>query len=288
MNMIGKLGEFSLKAMLYEISSYPSPGLVSPVSSGAHKDMDYCTFLNSISALDPYMYKFAKAGYCDKSPKEIFKDIREIGKKAEEVMLESTKGINTHKGMIFLMGISLAASSKAIYEHRDFDYISTVIKQMTEGIVERELLHKPNTEGDKCTYGEKIFHKYGISGVRGEVEEGLPIIFEKSLRYYREKEYLTEKDRLVQTLVYIMCHCEDTNILHRRSMDKLTYVHELSKEAIELGGMETIEGRDAIENLDYKFSKEGISPGGSADLLAVTVYFSLLKDFMEKEELNEK
>lgn len=286
MNMIGKLGEFSLKAMLYEISSYPSPGLVSPVSSGAHRDMDYFTFLNSISSLDPYMYKFAKAGYCDKSPKEIFKDIREIGKDAEKVMLESTKGINTHKGMIFLMGISLAASSKAIYEHKEFDYISTVIKQMTEGIVQSELLNKNASE--KCTYGEKIFDKYGITGVRGEVEEGLPIIFEKSLKYYREKEYLTEKDRLVQTLVYIMCYCEDTNILHRRSMEKLTYVHEAASEAIELGGVETIEGRSEIENLDYKFSKEGISPGGSADLLAITVYFSLLKDFMEKEELDEK
>ena len=57
-----KLAECASEAMLFEVSSYPSPGLVSPVSNGSHKDMNYYTFLGSISVLNKYMYEFALAG----------------------------------------------------------------------------------------------------------------------------------------------------------------------------------------------------------------------------------
>lgn len=279
-DVISTLGQLSLKSVLYEISCYPSPGLVSPISSGAHKDMDHFTFLDSIAALDPYIYKFAKCGYLNAMNKEIFNEIRSIGIEAEHAMLESTKGINTYKGMIFLMGISVAATAKAIFEKRPFEDISDIIADMTQGIVDRELNNRRNTEDKKITYGERIYEEYGIPGVRGEVESGLKTVFEKSLLYYDGMSYLGQQERLVQTLLYIMGQCDDTNILHRHSIEKLQYVKDLVRGTLELGGMGTVEGRDAINNLDFKFSKEGISPGGSADLLAITIYFSMIKKLM--------
>lgn len=279
-DIINNLGQTSLKAMLYEISCYPSPGLVSPVSNGAHKDMDHFTFLDSIAALAPFMYKFAECGNSIMSPKGIFDKLRFIGLGAEDAMLETTKGINTYKGMIFLMGISVAATAKAVFEKKSFEDISHIIKDMTRGIVDRELSKRKNIAGKDATYGEKIYEKYNISGVRGEVEGGLSTVFKKSLPYYESIDYLDQQQRLVQTLLYIMSNCEDTNILHRHPIQKLQYVKDLATHALDLGGMETIEGRDAINNLDFKFSKEKISPGGSADLLAITIYFSMIKILM--------
>ncbi|SHK31277.1 triphosphoribosyl-dephospho-CoA synthase [Hathewaya proteolytica DSM 3090] len=280
-DVVKNLGKFSLKSMLYEVSCYPSPGLVSPISNGAHKDMDHFTFLDSVAAIGAYLYKFAERGFNEEEPKEIFQQIRNIGLEAEKAMMDCTKGVNTYKGMIFLMGISLAATAKAIFNGEDFEQIPSIIASMTEGIVEKELASKVNVDNNS-TYGERIYKKYGIPGVRGEVQCGLSIIFERTLSYYEEKEYLDEQERLVQTLVYIMSICDDTNILHRHDIDKLQYVKSMASGALELGGMETIEGRDAINDMDFKFSRDGISPGGSADLLAVTIFFSLVKKYMKR------
>ncbi|MDQ0480045.1 triphosphoribosyl-dephospho-CoA synthase CitG [Hathewaya limosa] len=285
MEITNKLGEFALQSMLYEISAYPSPGLVSPISSGAHKDMDFYTFLSSIAAINPYMCKFVEAGYSNKSYKEIFDDIRRIGIDAEKKMLKKTCDINTHKGMIFLMGVSLAATSKAIHDNKPFSEIRQVIKDMTSGIVENELLNIKDQE--KITYGERLFAQYGIEGIRGEVERGLPIVFDKALKFYNQHEYLQDRERLIQTLIYIMCFCEDTTILHRHPLPRLREVQVAAEAVLELGGVETIEGRDALEKLDLRFSREGLSPGGVADLLAITVYFSLVEEFMKNEEFYE-
>jgi len=135
------IGNFAVQAILYEVSCYPSPGLVSPISNGAHTDMDYFTFIDSTIALSKYFTLFAQQGLSEKTHKEIFKEIRKIGKDAEKEMFTKTNGINTHKGMLFLMGISCAAVGKAIYEKRDFTEIKDIIKSMTEGIVEEELAY---------------------------------------------------------------------------------------------------------------------------------------------------
>jgi len=43
------------KALLYEVALTPKPGLVDRNNSGAHSDMDFFTFLDSIVSLSPYL-----------------------------------------------------------------------------------------------------------------------------------------------------------------------------------------------------------------------------------------
>lgn len=271
------IASLAVQAVLYEVSSYPSPGLVSAVSSGAHTDMDYFTFIDSTSALIKTFTLCAQAGFTDKSPKEIFKDIREIGKIGEKEMLQKTKGINTHKGMLFLMGISCAAVAYSIQNGLKFENIREVIMNMTEGIVEKELIILKDKHTDKLTHGERIFLEYGAAGVRGEAEKGLPIIFDYALEEFKNGEELSLNDRLIQTLIGIMQFCEDSTILYRHSMETLKQVQVKAKEIMKLGGMKTEEGKIRILSLDEEFKKLRISPGGSADLLAVTVFFKQIE-----------
>ena len=42
-----KLVNDALRAMIYEVSVNPKPGLVDPVSSGPHPDMDVFLFIDS-------------------------------------------------------------------------------------------------------------------------------------------------------------------------------------------------------------------------------------------------
>lgn len=270
---------YAIEAMLCEVAAYPSPGLVSSVSKGAHEDMDYYTFIKSTSVLSKYMVLFAEEGFSNNSPKDIFSAIRKIGIEAEIEMFKGTKGINTHKGLVFLLGISCAAVAKAINDKKTFGEIQGIIKEMTKGIVHDELIYMSKVK--EISHGEKLFLKYNVDGIRGEVERGIPLVFDYSLGIFKENKHLKFNDRLIHTLLCIMMHCEDSNILHRQSMDILKKVQEKATEIINLGGMATKIGQAKIENLDREFIKGNISPGGSADLLAVTMFFSSIDIYME-------
>jgi triphosphoribosyl-dephospho-CoA synthase len=271
------IAEYAIEAMLYEVAAYPSPGLVSSISKGAHSDMDHYCFIKSTSILSKYMVLFAEEGYSEKTPKEIFAAIRNIGIEAENEMFKGTKGVNTHKGMIFLLGISCAAVTKAIYENKNFSEIQGLIKEMTIGLVQDELLYMNK---DKATsYGEKLFLKYKVEGIRGQVERGIPLVFDYSIGIYNDNKFLNLNDRLIHTLVCIMQYCEDSNVLHRHSMIALKDVQQKAVHIISIGGMKTETGKAAIENLDSEFIKQNISPGGSADLLAVTVFFNSVEEY---------
>jgi len=272
------ISSFAEQAMLYEVSCYPSPGLVSPISSGAHKDMNYFTFIDSISVLSKYLALFAEEGYSDKSYKDIFNSIRTIGVEAEKDMFKKTKGINTHKGMLFLMGIACAASCKAIYEKKAFKEIQNIIKEMTEGIVEKELIVLK--DNNNLSHGEKLYLKYKNEGVRGEAEKGIPTVFNFSLDYYKESLDLSENDRLVNTLIGIMQICNDSTIIHRHDPMVLEEVKEKAKEIISYGGMRTTKGKEMVNDLCEEFIERNISPGGSADLLGVTVFIYLVEKYM--------
>ena len=84
-----------------------------------------------------------------------------------------------------------------------------------------------------------------------------------------------------------MRYCEDSTILHRHSFETLIEVQERATQIISMGGVKTSEGIKAIEEMNVDFSKRKISPGGSADLLGVTVFCDLLEDYMGKKEIRE-
>ncbi|HZK55957.1 MAG TPA: triphosphoribosyl-dephospho-CoA synthase CitG [Desulfosporosinus sp.] len=278
------IGSLAVQAMLYEASCTPSPGLISRTSSGAHTDMDYFTFLDSATSLMNPLIHCTEAGFSSKSPQEIFQQLRVLGKLGEQQMLAKTSGVNTHKGMLFLLGVCCAAGGKALYQGIPFTSLSSMIKEMTSGVVERELVARlqefKKADQAAMTHGERLFLEHNVVGIRGEVQRGLPTVFDFSLKFYKANKGLNKNHRLVQTLLAIMQGCEDTNILHRHSLETLQEVQQTAKQILSIGGVTTIKGMKAIEAMNEDLSKRKISPGGSADLLGVTVFLYLLEEYL--------
>ena len=52
--LLKTISSYAEKALLYEVSLTPKPGLVDRYSNGAHHDMDFYTFLDSIVSLAPF------------------------------------------------------------------------------------------------------------------------------------------------------------------------------------------------------------------------------------------
>lgn len=277
------ISSLSIKSILYELSSTPKPGLVDRYNSGAHTDMGFFTFLNSSSVLFPYFYKCTKAGisFEGKDYTSLLKSIRPIGIEAEKLMFKSTSGINTHKGLIFSLGIigsvvgTLFKESNNIYFNQED--ITKRVKEMTIGI-SKELNNIGNKED--LTYGEKLYLKYGEKGIRGEVETGFKTVRKYSLPIFtkliKENKYHIN-DVLVDTLLYLIANTKDSNILGRHNLNILKYSQNQAKKAIRLGGYLKPKGKLFVKELDKEFIEKNISPGGSADLLAITIMLYTLE-----------
>lgn len=283
-DFFGYIRDLCLKSMLYEVATTPKPGLVDRSNSGAHKDMDIFTFIDSSLSMNTYFYECVKVGYeydDEDDYSNLLNILRPIGIVAEEKMFEATKGVNTHKGLIFSLGL-ISAASGIVYRKTNRIYIdsceiSNLIKEVTNGLT-NELLNIENKRN--LTYGETLYKRYGIKGIRGEAESGFETVLKHALPLLIS---LTNEDKyhindiLVQVLLNLMVHTQDSNILGRHDMDTLTYVKKTAKHAIGLGGYLTCEGQNYVREMDKDFIKRGISSGGAADLLAITIILYMLQ-----------
>lgn len=104
-----EVARLAVRSLHAELCLYPKPGLVSPVDSGSHDDMDAATFMRSMFALRHYFKKICLAGLND-AP---FAQLKALGIAAETAMLKATRGINTHRGAIFSLGMLCATAGRA-------------------------------------------------------------------------------------------------------------------------------------------------------------------------------
>lgn len=282
---VESIGIAALEAMLMEVACTPAPGLVDRANAGAHRDMDFFTFIKSISALSASMQRCALAGWSYKGQEqELLPLLRSIGREAEKEMFKATQGINTQKGILFLMGIMAAASAVAAqhnFKHITAQLITDKAAAICQGIVARELdVIAENLPRRKLTAGERFYIKHGITGVRGEIEAGLPSVHQMGLPCLRQglEKGLTLNDALVHALLGLMSIVQDTTILNRHGLKVLRAVQEKAKNIMDEGGMFSDAGYKQVNALDQLFIRKNISPGGSADLLAVTYFLYLIEE----------
>lgn len=281
-------GRWAVEAMLMEAACTPAPGLVDRDNAGAHRDMDFFSFLMSSSALAGSMFRCAAAGYRHRgTAAELLPVLRLIGQEGERQMLQATGGVNTQKGLLFLLGILTAATA---YRSRQSavtaaEQILDTAAAITSGIVARELVPlKTGRAGASLTAGEKLYVTYGVTGIRGEMEAGMPSIRTQGLPVLKAAlgQGLSVNDALVHTLLSLMSVVEDTTILHRHDPAVLGEVQQQARLIIKNGGMLTARGRAQTAALDMTFIERNVSPGGGADLLAATYFLYLVESNVDR------
>ena len=297
-------------ALLGEVYATPKPGLVDRRDTGAHRDMNYETFLASTEAITPFMVRMFAEGMdatvAGHTPEEVFQEIRGIGLEAERAMYAATAGVNTHKGMIFTMGIVLAAVG-ILYAREDktsgqitVDAILDRARQMTARSMAEDF--RKMLEHPPKTHGERLFQTYGERGIRGQAMEGFPILRDTAVPWLRRFQNIGTDAELqraiaaqatlrrgllqdtgsmhaehfenavhVSTLIAIMSVLNDTNVFIRSSYEDMCWLQAESSTILGMGAMFTEEGVRAIEALNMACIEKNISPGGAADILAVAI-----------------
>lgn len=258
-------------ALNQEVNTTPKPGLVDKNNNGSHKDMGLRHFFASSNALRPYFYQFAEIGIStrDSDATETFAKIRPVGIAAEKAMLAATGGVNTHKGAIFSMGLLCAAAGRIPPHHWNANTLLEECAKMTTGIVAADFAGV--TAENASTIGEALYAKYGITGVRGQTEQGFPAVKNVGLPVFKSalETGCSLNHAGCITLLHLIASAEDTNLIHRSSRMRQ---QEIQRMLSELLATDPYPSTEKISELDKMFIAENLSPGGAADLLAMTYF----------------
>lgn len=266
------------QAMLVEVYTTPKPGLVDLNNTGSHSDMTVATFEYSAKAIQPWLEVFVRTGIetASKPIRELLPSLRPAGKQCERAMFLATAGVNTHKGMLFSLSLVCAVTGRLWQQGRilSLTTICDAVAAATDGIVARELSQNATPK----TAGERFFHQHGLTGVRGEVASGFQTVRDYAFPVYLKAldESRTQNTALLEVMLSLLAHNQDTNLVSRGGMDGLAYVQSQAKTIMHHTAFLSPAREQALEVLDKTLIERHLSPGGSADLLAITWFLHQL------------
>lgn len=266
------------KALLYEVCTTPKPGLVDRHGNGSHKDMDIFTFMDSASALWPYFETCTRIGRqtFDHPATETFQKLRFAGRMAEADMFKATKGVNTHKGAIFSMGIVCAALGRLPRDQwKESDLVLKECSAMTKGLIESD--YAGLTKENAVTVGQKLYVHHQITGVRGQMEQGLPAVKNAGLPTLKKglANGLNINEAGCGALLALIAATTDTNLIARSSLSTQQKTAAKIQKLLE---QQPYPDTQTLCQLDLEFTEQNLSPGGSADLLAVCYLLYFLEN----------
>jgi triphosphoribosyl-dephospho-CoA synthase len=260
----GTIGRIALRALYAEFACAPKPGLVTPADSGSHEDMDADTFMRSLFSLRHYFSAVASAGMRGAS----FRELQRLGIAAEARMFCATRGVNTHCGAIFTLGLICAATGwlhgrRIKCSARNLG--ETVRRSWGEAILE--------SVPTAASHGLEAAWRYGAGGARAEAMLGFPTVREVGLPALRSAlDAGCDRNRAsVHVLFHLVGVLEDTNLLYRGKREGLRFARESAARFLARGSVHQANWREEASRIHREFVERDLSPGGSADLLAATL-----------------
>jgi triphosphoribosyl-dephospho-CoA synthase len=270
------LAELAWQSLIAEADLTPKPGLVDGRSSGSHSDLSLDLMRRSADAIAPYFTRMALASAEAQMDTTLRAVVASIGRKAEAAMLRATSGSNAHKGAIWVLGLLVCAASLSERSVPEFvaeaaGYLARLPDRARPRVV---------------SHGDVVLERYGATGARGEAYANFPHVVKIGLPALKaaRKSGRTERDSRLAALLAIMSHLEDTCVLYRAGAEAQTIVHEGAARVMKVGGPGSSKGNTALIALGQEFVRLRISPGGSADLLAATLFLDALERGLERVE----
>lgn len=270
------IAEYADQALLTELMLTPKPGLVDRCNCGAHHDMDIHTFLASARAIAPWWSRFVAIGHSSAhiAARAALPLVRPAGVLCEEAMLRATKGINTHKGAVFSLGLLCFAAGRLLAREAAVtrERLCGEVASICVGLVDREL----DRRAEAHTAGERVFQRFGFSGARGEAASGFATVRTAALPVYDRlrQDGLGEDLALLQVLLHLLAVNNDTNLLSRGGLAGLDYVRAYARKVLGEGGVLAPGGLKKMTAFDDALISRHLSPGGTADLLGLTWFLA--------------
>jgi len=270
-----RLASLAVRALIEEAELTPKPALVDGRGSGAHTDLSLRLMRRSGRGLRTHFEFMALASFRHIPSQSLREELGAIGRLAERSMLLTTGGVNTHRGAIWTLGLLLSASAMG----------STSPKEVADRA--GQLAGFPDRYAPcRQSNGLRVSRRYDVAGARGEAQAGFPHVINIGLpALYRSRQQgATEQKARLDALLAIMMSLNDTCMLHRGGLAALGTAQAGAAAVLAAGGTATAQGWRLLRQLDRNLIALNVSPGGSADLLAATLFL----DFVANSPLTEK
>jgi triphosphoribosyl-dephospho-CoA synthase len=263
-----QLSRLAALCLKLEVETFPKPGLVSHVDHGSHSDMNAELLYRSADSLRPFFRDLVVTGAAGARMDRL----RAIGIAAERAMLEATCGVNTHRGAIFGMGLLCAAAG----------YRTTFGIRKPLGRLIAERWGEAIYSGPVClrSHGAVAARRYGAGGARAEAALGFPSVYDLALPALRAARELVPHDEeaaRIQACMALISDVADTNLLHRGGAEGLRSAQASASAFLALGGVASPGWRARAVAIHETFVARNLSPGGSADLLAMALLIDRLE-----------
>jgi len=258
------LAHLAVQALVDEAELTPKPALVDRRGNGAHYDLSLPLLIRSAYALEPYFLRMAEAAHGRSADIALRERLGLLGREAEQAMMKATGGVNAHRGAIWALGLLVAATSQ------DADMCADAICRRAAMLA----MLPDGRAGLQRTNGALVACRYGSGGARAEAQSGFPHVLHVGLPALRNARRWGRRETHAQldTLLAIMMTLEDTCLLHRGGREALAVAQNGAASVLESGGSSTAEGQEASLHLHESLMAHWASPGGSADLLAATLF----------------
>jgi triphosphoribosyl-dephospho-CoA synthase len=262
---VGAIAATAAHCLRLELETFPKPGLVSHIDNGSHRDMNADTFRVSVAAIEPYFIALADAGAHGCAMGRL----RIIGLDAEAAMFAATSGINTHRGAIFGLGLLCAAAgAKASGLVNPASSLGTAVSRLWGASIADGplLLH---------SHGGGARRRFRAGGARMEAARGFPSVYQIGLPALRRGMLAAPGNAeaaRVEACFALIAALEDTNLLHRGGLSGLRFARRAAGKFIDEGGIAGFGWRERAQAVHAHFVARRLSPGGSADLLAMTLF----------------
>lgn len=253
------LAKGATRALLRELDLSPKPGLVDRLNNGAHTDMDHALMARSARALERWFYRMAAEAA--EAPTRRADRLVELAPEALKEMYAATGGINTHRGALYSFGLMVTALAKVMASGK------VPAPADLPRLIMRDAEATPR-RGD--TPGARICAMHHIPGAIDMALGGYAQLFSHWLPLLRSMPRSESSDKLL--LLTIMAGLEDTNIYHRGGAEAASWVRQTAREALQRLGSAPPDWLvdDEMKRLDREFIMRRLSPGGAADMLALT------------------
>ena len=194
-------------------------------------------------------------------------------------------------------GISLATDGRRMEVAKSELVMHISLAQIAQAILDNSLINSA-LHSTPRSHGAAVVERFGIQGARQMALGGYQTLFESWLPFYRSVK--ADAFALQKTLLKIMSMLDDTCVIHRAGYDRAQQVKAEAKALLEEweiagqagndenkqagndeGGRTGSDGTNGPDNTNWaaalkdmctRYAAEGISPGGAADMLALTIF----------------
>lgn len=285
------LGELAVSALKDEASLTPKPGLVDLDHNGSHQDMDIELMYQSAASLQSTFVQMAQVSYGACVDQSLREQLAWIGRTGEQQMLTVTQGINTHRGAIWALGLLTGSASILIAEaHIDTEVPHRLKRISAERIActaSKIAQYTDRYAPVTASHGTQVKHQYGTGGAKDEAQRGFPHVVNVGLPALHQARVqgIAESYARLDSLLTIISVLPDTCLLYRGGKQALEQTQERATAILAQGGTSTTKGWQALLAFDQWMVKHHFSPGGSADLLAATLYIdSILSGITDRTD----